>query len=116
MQRIEPEYPQRTNQQNNAIHLYFELVAKALNDAEHYLVVTVGSKVTKRLWTKELVKEHIWRPIQRAEFKTTSTTELKTIDPGIVYDYMNAFISGEFGIYVPFPDRFSAADAQTHTA
>ena len=102
-----PDHPQRTGQQNKAIHKYFEMVASALNENGHFFVVQVGEKITKRRWAKDFVKEFIWKPIQFAEFGTTSTKELSTIGPSLVYDHLNAYISGEFGIHVPFPDRFS---------
>lgn len=106
----EQHYPQRTLSQNNAIHLYFALVAEALHDAGIYRVVEVGSKRFRRVWTDKMVKEDIWKPIQFAEFGTTSTRDMNTIGPSVVYDHMNAFISGEFGLYIPFPDRFSQAE------
>lgn len=103
------DHPQRTGQQNNAIHLYFDMVAKALNSAGEYRIVYVGSRKFTRLWDGEFVKADIWKPIQRAEFGTTSTRDMSTIGPSIVYDHMNAFISGEFGLYIPFPDRHGEA-------
>lgn len=107
---MEGEKKQRTPAQNRAIHKLFEMVAEALNKDGHCIEVQVGSRTVKRLWTKYFVKELIWRPIQRAEFKTLSTTELLTIEPSIVYDHINAFISGEFGIYVPFPSLETVAE------
>jgi len=106
----ESEYPQRTQQQNKAIHKLFNLVAEELNSRELYLVVKIGRREVKRLWTCEFVKEHIWRPLQRAETGEVSTTKLKTIDPANVYDHLNAFLSTEFGFSIPFPDRFSQAN------
>ena len=104
------ERPKRTLQQNKAIHKYFDLVAKKLNDEKHYLVSFVGSRKVNRLWTGMLVKEFIWRPLQLAESGTTSTTQLDTVQPSVIYDHVNAFLGTEFGLYVPFPDRFTQAE------
>lgn len=106
----ESEHPRRTQQQNRAIHKLFNLVAEELNRREQYMVVQIGKRRVKRLWTGEFVKEHIWRPLQRAETGEVSTTKLKTPEPANVYDHMNAFLSTEFGFTVPFPDRFSQAE------
>lgn len=106
----EQHHPQRTKQQNKSIHVYFALVAEELNKHEKWLVVRVGNREMYRRWTGEFVKEHIWRPLQLAEFGEVSTTKLRTIDPSIVYDHVNKFLGEQFGIHVPFPDRFSQAE------
>ncbi len=93
----------RTNQQNKALHLYFEMVAQALNDAGLSQQVVLSKYKVELDWSKERVKENLWRPIQKALTHKTSTTELKKhgdIDP--IYEHVNRFLS-QMGVHVPFP-------------
>ena len=65
----------RTIPQNNALHLYFQMVADALNDAGYDVRHVVKPDIDIP-WTKELVKNHLWRPVQKLAFEKESTTEL----------------------------------------
>lgn len=92
---------QRTDAQNKALHVYFEHVAKALNDAGFGLKTIIVPIDTP--FTKELVKQIIWRPIQEAVLNKTSTTELKSQkDIDAVYEVMNRWLA-EMGIHEDFP-------------
>lgn len=44
-------------------------------------------------WTKELVKEHIWRPVQRAMTDKESTTEINTVDPSEIWEVINRHLT-----------------------
>ena len=91
----------RTTAQNNSVHKYCELLAKALNAAglNPQKVLEVDLE-----WTPALVKEGIWRPIQKAQLGKQSTTELKKQgDIDLVYEVLNRAISEKFGVHVPFP-------------
>lgn len=97
----------RTLRQNNALHKYFELLSVELNnqglDFTHVFKNPVAIMITP-----EIVKECIWKPIQKAMFKTKSTTKLskqEQIDK--IYDVINKKLSEEFGIYVEFPSEES---------
>lgn len=99
------EEHQRTDLQNNAIHLYLEWVARELQNGGHTMqdVCKVITKV-EIIPTKENVKEIIWREIQRAMFGKKSTTELSKHEVGQVYEVMSQFLAREFKIDLPFPN------------
>ena len=93
----------RTDQQNRAIHKYFELVATALNDAGYPIRKTLQSYKAEIDWSKDTVKEIIWRPAQLAITGKSSTTELnKQEDVSKVYETCNRFLA-QLGVHVPFP-------------
>jgi len=96
---------QRTIEQNNALHLYLEQVAEALNREGHTMQDVV--KAIKRAEirpTKEALKEVVWRPLQEIILAKKSTTELtkQEIDP--VYEVMNKWLGQNFAIHIPFPN------------
>ena len=105
---------QRTAQQNKALHQYFTMLAKDLNDA--------GLDIRKTLkedfeisWTPEAVKELIWKPILKVMFGELSTADMETDQVGEVYLVIARHMAQK-GITTPFPDRFSLADEQLHPA
>lgn len=92
---------QRTIQQNKALHKYFELVADELNSAGYDIKKTIQHQMDIP-WSKESVKELIWRQAQKTYLQKVSTTELSTKDIDGIYDVVNRYLAG-FGIHVPFP-------------
>lgn len=93
----------RTDQQNRALHLYFQLLADEFNNAG-YTVQLILSKKMDLDWTKDSVKELLWRPAQRAILGKKSTTELsKQEDIDKVYEHLNRHLSEKFFIHIPFP-------------
>lgn len=92
---------QRTLQQNAALHLYFQLVADTLNEAGLDMRAVLKPEV-EIPWSKNSVKEFMWRPIQRLQLQKKSTTELTTKDIDIIYDTMNRHLA-KHGIHEPFP-------------
>ena len=55
-------------------------------------------------WNGELVKELLWRPVQKRILGKVSTTELQKIeDIDKVYDHINRYLGEKFEIHVPFP-------------
>ena len=95
----------RTAQQNRALYKFFELLATALNDAG--LDMRVVLKPTYSLpWDKDLVKKHLWKPLQKIFYSTNSTKELTKIEQ---IDKIHAVIMRELGQkhgleYIPFPN------------
>ena len=94
----------RTNKQNNSLHLYCYLLATALNNA--------GLDVRKVLkpeiaipWTTNGVKNLLWRPVQIARLEKKSTTELTTAEVNIIYNILNLHLSEKFGIHEAFPSK-----------
>lgn len=99
--------PKRTDKQNAALHLFFRQVAEALNH-EGYDVRVVLQVIAEggvdMMWSGELVKELLWRKIQRKYTGKHSTTELdSTGDITEIYDSLNKFLGENFYVHVPFP-------------
>lgn len=96
----------RTNLQNRALHLFFELVAKELNSNGIPFVYTgLKGMEIETPWTQELFKEMTWKPLQKAMFGTTSTRELKRNEIDPIFETINKFFA-ERGIQISFPNHF----------
>ena len=96
---------QRTESQNNALHLYLTQVANEL-DRQGHTMQDVVNKITKVEIkpTMHNVKEMIWREIMKAQLGKESTTFLnKQEDIDKVYDVMNKWLGTYFDIHIPFP-------------
>ena len=93
----------RTNPQNRALHKYCQLLADELNAAGHHMRVTVHVKEAEIDWSMQLVKDVIWREIQKAVVKKESTAELTTVEIQQVYETVNRFTSDRFGIGIEWP-------------
>ena len=94
---------QRTLKQNNAIHLYCEMIAEALNDLGWTFRYSGIKGVEMELkYTPTIVKETIWRPIQMALFGKESTTELTTTEVSEISEQIEMFFAKQ-GIDLPFP-------------
>lgn len=91
----------RTIQQNKALHKYFSLIAERLNDAGLDMRTVLKPEV-EIAWSRETVKEYLWRPIQKLQLQKRSTTELTTKDIDVIYDTLNLFLAKQ-GIHEPFP-------------
>ena len=101
--RIKKFQQRRTITQNRALHLYFTLLADALNDAGFDIRKTIKKGVDIP-WTARNIKEYLWRPIQKEYLKKQSTTDLnKMQDIDKVYEILNRVISERCGVHVPFP-------------
>jgi hypothetical protein len=95
-------YPQRTKQQNKALHVLFNLLAQTLNDNGLDMRKTLKPEV-EIPWSGRSVKEYLWRPIQTAQLNKKSTTELTTKEIDEVFDTINKHLGEKFGFHVPFP-------------
>lgn len=94
----------RSQEQNAAMHLWLEWVAKALNEAG-FDMQTVLAQTIGLSWSKDSAKENLWRPVQRAMMKKESTTELYKPEVSDVYEHLNRFLAEKFGISVRFPNK-----------
>lgn len=97
---------QRTLTQNKALHKYCELLAEALNDAGYDFRTFIKEGISVP-FTKDLVKEHLWRPVQKVVLDENSTTKPDTSGYSKVYDVLNMHLITNKNIFVPWPDKNS---------
>lgn len=95
---------QRTSQQNRSLHKLFTLYADELNAAGWDMRKTLKEQV-EISWTPEMVKNHLWRPIQEVMLEKESTTELTTKEIDKVYDVLNRHLGETTGVTVVFPSK-----------
>lgn len=96
--------PVRTLTQNAAIHKYFSMLAESLNNAGLDVHKTMRHDVAIP-WTDTLIKELMWRKVQKAMFDVDSTTKLDTAQVSEVYEVINRHIASTFGVSVIFPSK-----------
>jgi len=105
--RIKEEYvpKPRTELQNRALHLFFRQLAEHLNNS-NIKVQAVLQKTAEIDWTEKLVKELLWRRIQKLVLGKNSTTELSKLeDIDKVYDHLVRFFGEKIEIELPsFPN------------
>lgn len=95
---------QRTSTQNKALWKYFELLAEELNNAGLEMRVALPQlRQTDVPWSKELIKEALWKPLQEAMLKKQSTTELTTSEVDKVYKVLDRHLAEKLGVSVKFP-------------
>ena len=99
------EMTQRTPQQQKAIEVFCHNVADALNDAGFDLKAVLKRKRIPVPCTQPNIKENVFKPIEKALFNKTSTTQLTTGEVTEVYDVMNKWLGEQFEIHVPFPSE-----------
>lgn len=103
MSQLDPKvYPKRTNRQNKALHVLFNLLAGELNENGLDMRKTLKPEVDIP-WSGPSVKEFLWRPIQKAQLTKESTTELTTVEIDQVFDTINRHLGERFGLHIPFP-------------
>lgn len=93
----------RTTQQNKALHLFFEWIADAFNDLGHTYTNPMGIGT---IWTNNMVKEIIWRPLQFSLFGIESTTKLERNQINVIADAIIMHFA-EKGFYLQFPSMES---------
>lgn len=93
----------RTPTQNRCIHKLCTGLSESLNDGGFDLLTFFKDGYTVP-FTPELVKDNMWRTIQKAMTGKHSTTDLTTEECSKVYEVLNLNMAGK-GIYVPWPSR-----------
>lgn len=94
----------RTNQQNNALHLYLSRLSTALNESGQDMRRTIKQEVDIP-WTADLCKEYMWRPIQKALYGVDSTTQPKSDQYSKIYETLNRHTSVKLGVGIQWPVR-----------
>ena len=94
----------RSNQQNRALHLFFTFVSDELNElGMEFTYNGLNVPEISIMYTSELVKNMIWKPIQMALFDTDSTTKLDTEQMNQIIDVITKFL-GDRGVHIEFPN------------
>ena len=94
----------RSSAQNNALHVYCRQLGDVLNDSG--LDMKKVMKPTHDIkWTTSLVKEHLWKPMQKYVTDKESTTDALVGEYDLVHKHLSQLLSEKFGVYVPFPSR-----------
>ena len=99
---------QRTLTQNASLHLFCTQLADALNDAgfDFRVFIKEGYPVP---FNEMLVKEYLWKPIQKAITGKDSTTKPTRKEYGEIYDSLNVKLA-EHGIFIAWPSKDNMND------
>ncbi len=93
---------QRSLKQNSALHVWCQQVSDALNDSGQDMRVVLAHKADIP-WTQQLVKEHIWKPVQESQIDEKSTAKAHKIDYVKVYEILNRYLAENLNITIPWP-------------
>ena len=77
----------RTSAQNNALHVYCRLLGEKLNDSGFDMKRVIKQEVDIP-WSPSLVKEYLWKPIQKIVANEDSTAKVGSDDYIIPYGAM----------------------------
>lgn len=98
-----------TELQVRSVHLYFQLLADALN-AAGWDMRTALDKLSKNTfipWSAHTIKEKLWRAVQLNTYGTESIKKLGTAEVSVVYEALNQVTADKLGVSIPFPERYS---------
>jgi hypothetical protein len=101
---MKKEDEKRSLKQNSALHKFFELLADEL-----YIS---GLDIRRTLkedfeipWNPILVKEIMWKGLQKAILNKEHTADLTKKEVDQVYDVLNRWLGEKHHIHVPFPSE-----------
>ena len=92
----------RTPLQNKSLHKYFDLLSNALNDSGQDMRMVLKPEI-EIPWTKDSIKELMFKPIAKAMFNVDSTTELDTKQISEVYEVMNRHTQEKLEVGIMWP-------------
>ena len=92
----------RSNKQNNTLHLLLRRLAEALNEAG-FEIPHPFKEGLEIPYTQHSVKELLWLPIIEAMFGVTSSTELDTAQFSEAMTTLVDAVNRNTGVYVPIP-------------
>jgi hypothetical protein len=92
----------RTLSQNKSLHLMFEQLANELNDNGLDVRSTLKEDI-EIPWNSYLIKELIWKKVQKAQLGKESTTQLTTKEINQVFEVIARHLAQKFGIVIEFP-------------
>jgi hypothetical protein len=104
---------QRTDLQNDSIHLFCRWIADAANGAGYEMKISspLLSSDIEVPWTRESVKERIWRRVQTAKYPDRkSTTKLERGEVSEIADVIIRHLGEKRGLIVSFPSKDDITD------
>ena len=103
----------RSNLQNAALHQFFVIISNEINNVGlEFNYEGLKGDVFGVMYTPEIVKNFIWRPIQITLFNTQSTKLLTTSQINKISDVLIKYF-GEKGIKIVFPDFKTKLDKES---
>lgn len=90
--------------QFNALHVWCERLANALNDSGNDMRKALKDTVAIP-WTMLTVKEEIWKHIQLIVCGKESTTDPSPSEYVQIYEILNRHFSEKYGIHIPWPQK-----------
>ena len=94
----------RSDRQNNAMHLWFRQIAQELNDAGYWVRHPFSDKL-EIPFTEVLVKETLYRPIIQSMYDKTHTGKLTAKELSEAAEVLIRWLSEHKSVYVPFPQQ-----------
>jgi len=55
------------------------------------------------MWTPYMVKEYLFRPVQKSICGKQSTTKITTQEINQIFDVISKHLGEKFGLHIPFP-------------
>lgn len=100
----------RSIKQNRSLHKFFMMLSDELNNLGiEYQYIGISGRQFSLMYTLDLVKQFIWKPIQVALFDFESTTKLDTIQMNQIIDVITKFFADR-GVVITFPSMDSLID------
>lgn len=94
----------KTEKQFNALHVLCGDIAEKLNKAGLDMKKILKPEVDIP-WSKQSVKDFLWRPLQKVMTGKKSTTDLTTDEVTKTYEVLNKFLGEKHGVHIPFPSN-----------
>ena len=93
----------RSSQEDRALHVLFQNIAYELNRLGlEFTFRGIKGMEIETTYTPEIVKEFLWKPLQNALLKKSSTTQLTHNDIGLIFEILGKYFA-ENGIEISFP-------------
>jgi hypothetical protein len=103
---VEKVKQSRSNQQNRALHLFFTILSEQMNEnGLEFNYNGIRGNTLSTPYTPHLIKEFVWRPIQKTMFNIESTTKINTVQINQILDVLAVHYS-EVGIPINFPCEY----------
>jgi len=101
-----------SEQHFKSLHVYCKKLAEALNDAGYDFkkFLEVAEYKLDVPWTKDLVKEQLWRVVQVAQTEKQSTTEIIPYEALQIYEIVNSRVAELTGVSVEWPNEKNRRD------